>query len=257
MTPASPFVFFALTGVVSLPFWALGTLTDMRLLPALPLSALMVVAPATAASILVLRIGGVQALRRFWRRSVDAAAMRLWAWVVVVVTMPLVMVLSGAWLLATGHDLPAPQLDPGQLLGLFALFLFAATVEELGWTGYAARALYVSHGLLTAGAILGVATVLWHVIPLLQAGRKWEWIAWWSGGTISRRIIILWLFVHGGQSVFATSLFHAMSNLSWMAFPVMGSHFDPQSVAVIMVLIATLILACRRFRWRKSLRRNP
>ncbi len=244
MTPASPFVFFVLTGVVSLPFWGLGTLTDIRVLPTLPLSSLMVVAPATAASVLVLRFGGVQALRRFWRRSVDATAMRPWAWVVAVGTMPLVMVLSGVWLLATGHDLPALQLDPGKLLVLFALFLFAATVEELGWTGYAARALCASHGLLAAGAILGVATVLWHIIPLSQAGRTWEWIAWWTVGTISRRIIILWLFVHGGQSVFATSLFHAMSNLSWMAFPVMGSHFDPQSVAVIMVLIATLILVC-------------
>lgn len=157
------------------------------------------------------------------------------------------MGVSGIWLVAVGHALPAIQINPVQMSVPFALFLFAAMAEELGWSGYAARALHDAHGLIAAGAIIGTATVLWHIIPLLQAGRAWDWIVWWAIGTMARRIIILWLFIHSGQSVLAAFVFHAMSNLSWMMFPVMGLHFHPPSVAVTLVLIATLILSCRAF----------
>jgi hypothetical protein len=45
----SPLVFFLLVLALSLPFWLLGAVTEARLLPGLPVSALMFVCPATAA----------------------------------------------------------------------------------------------------------------------------------------------------------------------------------------------------------------
>lgn len=84
---------------------------------------------------------------------------------------------------------------------------------------------------------------LWHMFPLLQVERPTEWIFWWSLATISRRVLIVWLIVYGGKSVFGAALLHAMSNLSWMMFPVMGSHYDPVSTAVMTVtLMSTLVL---------------
>ena len=38
--------------------------------------------------------------------------------------------------------------------------------------------------------------------------------------------LIVWLCNNTGQSVFAAALFHATLNLTWMLFPVYGSHFD-------------------------------
>ena len=40
------------------------------------------------------------------------------------------------------------------------------------------------------------------------------------------RILIVWLFNNTGGSVFAVALFHATLNLSFMLFPINGSHFD-------------------------------
>jgi hypothetical protein len=49
----SPLVFFLLVFTLSVPFWLIGAVTELRLLPGLPVSSLMFVCPAMAAAILV------------------------------------------------------------------------------------------------------------------------------------------------------------------------------------------------------------
>lgn len=242
MMPRRPHLFFALTCVLSLPFWAVGALLDSQLLPGLPVAALMVLAPTAAATFLVFRTRGGLAVWQFLRRAVDAARMPRWLWCFALGTMPVVMGLSYVWLVATGEEIPGSTMDPVAFGVLFLVFLVAAIAEELGWSGYAAGPLYDAHGLVIASGIIGAWTVLWHLIPLLQIGRSWDWIAWWALGSVARRVIILWLYVHGGRSVFATSLFHAMSNVSWMMFPVMGSHYDPVSTATVLVCISAALV---------------
>ncbi|MEM1428967.1 MAG: CPBP family glutamic-type intramembrane protease [Pseudomonadota bacterium] len=237
-----PFVFFGVLFALSVPFWLYGALHGAELLPGLPVSAAMALCPALAAGVLVYYEGNRAALGAFLRRSVDLRRMPLWAWLVAVGTMPAVMAGSAALQWAMGVDLPAPQIGLTQTLALFALFFVAATTEELGWSAYASRPLARAYGLGLAALILGTVSVVWHVIPLIQAGRSAEWIAWWALGSMARRIIILWLYLRGGESVFATSLFHAMSNLSWMLFPVMGSHYDPVTTAGLLWLIAVPVL---------------
>lgn len=209
---------------------------------------MMAFMPALAAGLLVYKDGGAGAVRQFLRQSGDARKVKPWAWGVAVGMMPLVMVASAMWLIATGERLPAPDISPLKLVLLTTVFFVAATTEELGWSGYAARPLQQMHGALITAGILAVWAIVWHVVPLIQAGRTWDWIAWWALGTAARRIIILWLFLRGGQSVFATSLFHTSSNVSWMMFPVMGSHYDPQSIAVILGTIAVIIIGRCRIR---------
>ncbi|WP_421724337.1 type II CAAX prenyl endopeptidase Rce1 family protein [Bauldia sp.] len=238
-----PFVFFGLLFLLSVPFWLFGALIGDALLPGLPVSALMVVAPAIAAGLLVWRAGGAAELTAFLRRAGDFRGMRPWVWLVAFGTMPAVMVLSGVILVAVGAPPPAPQIGLTQTVALFALFFVSATAEELGWTAYATRPLVKAHGLIVAGLIIGLVSVVWHVIPLLQVDRSWDWIAWWALGTLARRMIIVWLYVRGGERVFSASLFHAMNNVSWMLFPIMGSHYDPASTALILVVLAAFILA--------------
>ncbi len=48
--------------------------------------------------------------------------------------------------------------------------------------------------------------------------------------------------MRGGRRVVAASLFHTMSNVSWMLFPVMGSHYDPMVTAVILAVLATIVV---------------
>lgn len=224
-------VFFGSLFLLSLPFWLLGWLVDTPLLPGLPVSALMVVCPVLAAGVLVGRADGGRGLRRFLRQATDWSKLPGWAWVVAIGVMPFVAIMAALFQTATGADLPAPQWMLFQTLILFAAFLVAGIAEELGWTGYAARPLGARYGVVGAGLVIGTAAVVWHLVPLLQADRSGAWIAWWASATIFRRVLMVWLYVRGGYSVFGASLEHAMSNLCWMLFPVMGSHYDPRAMA--------------------------
>ena len=235
-------LFFLLVFGISVPFWVLGTLTGGMLMPGLPVSALMVVTPAVVGAFLVARDGGTPALRSFLVQALDGHKMRRWAWIVAMGTMPGVMLASAAALILTGQELPPPEFTLTQTLLLFLIFFVAATAEELGWTGFATRRLLATQSILVTGLIVGVVAVAWHILPLVQAERAWSWIAWWAIGTTARRIIIVWLFARGGQSVFGAALFHAMGNVSWMLFPVMGSHYDPMSTALILVMLAAVVL---------------
>lgn len=237
-----PFRFFAVLFVLSVPFWLFGALAGGELLPGLPVSAFMAICPTVAAGLLVSRAGGLAEVNAFLRSAGDCLKMRPWSWFIALATMPIVMVLSGVVLISLGETLPPPEISPLQTLTLFAVFFVAATAEELGWTGYATRPLVKAHGPIVAGLMIGVVSAIWHVIPLLQVDRSWTWIAWWALGTLARRMIIVWLYVRGGQSVFSASLFHTMSNLSWMLFPVLGSHYDPVSTALILMIFTVVLV---------------
>ena len=169
-------------------------------------------------------------------------------WGVALGFMPAVMLLSAVVQNASGDPLPPFVLDPARAAALFGLFLLAATLEEIGWTGHAANRLHGRFGVVGTGVLIGAAAALWHLIPLLQVDRSGEWIAWWVLGTVARRVVIVWLYVHGGRRVFTASLFHAMSNLTWMLYPVMGSHFDPAVTSPIVVGAAALLVLLGRAR---------
>lgn len=55
------------------------------------------------------------------------------------------------------------------------------------------------------------------------------------------RILIVWLYNNTGGSVFAVALFHATLNLSFMLFPVNGSHFDMRLAGLVMTVVAVVV----------------
>jgi CAAX protease family protein len=56
---------------VSLPLWLIGAVTGLQLLPGLPVGALMVYGPVTAASILLYREKGTAGVIELLKRSFD------------------------------------------------------------------------------------------------------------------------------------------------------------------------------------------
>jgi membrane protease YdiL (CAAX protease family) len=94
---------------------------------------------------------------------------------------------------------------------------------------------------LEASIVLGLVRAAWHIVPLTQADRSPGWIAWWSLATVASRVLIVWLYNNTGRSVFAASLFHGLSNLSWLLFPNYGSHYDPRISAPIIALAAAIV----------------
>jgi membrane protease YdiL (CAAX protease family) len=236
------FFVFALT----IPFWLLGALTGIQLLPGLPVAALATFCPAIAAAILVYQeskenktAGVIALLTRTFDVRVRA---KIW-YAPTLLLMPAVMTLSYVVLRLMGVPVPALEITVVSVLALFVIFFLSALGEELGWSGYATDPMQLRWGALVASLVLGMVWAIYHWVGLAQANRSVEWIAWWSLGTVAARIIIVWLYNNTGRSVFIASLFHTTINVTWQVFPIRGSFYDPRVTAIIMAGVAVIAVA--------------
>jgi membrane protease YdiL (CAAX protease family) len=236
--------FFVLVFALSIPFWLLGAVTGLPLMPGLSVSALMTFCPTAAALILLCRENKAKGAVELLRRSFDFRRNTRARWYLpVLLLMPAV---SGVvYMLMRWMNLPLPD-QQVSVVGFVLMsigFFIGALGEELGWSGYALEALQARWNALQASAILGLVGVVWHLVPLLLLHRSPTWIAWWCLYAMAARIVIVWLYNNTGRSVFAVALFHATLNLTYMLFPIYGSHFDMRLGGLVMALAAALVTA--------------
>ena len=158
----SPLKLSLLVFALSIPFWLIGAVNDLQLMPGLSVSAWMACCPALAASVLVYRVNGSAGVLDLLRRSFDFERIR-----------------------AKG-----------------LAFFVGALGEELGLSGYAIDPLQERWNILMASLFLGVVGVLWHLVPLLLLHRSPTWIAWWRLYAAAARILMVWLYNDIGKSMF-------------------------------------------------------
>lgn len=236
--------FFVLVFALSVPFWVVGEIVHGELLPGLPVSALALISPVVAASIILYRRRGLKGVAELLRRSADFERIRRKRWYVpTLLLMPGVFALAYGVMLVLQRPMPAPQFDLAGVPVLILLFFVGGLAEELGWSGYATNPMQRRWGALGAALLLGGFWAAWHWIPLLQAERDLSWIAWWSVGTVALRVLHVWIYTNTGHSVFGQALFHATFNLAWQLFPNSGSQYDPVVVSPIIVAAAALAVA--------------
>jgi uncharacterized protein len=239
----STLAFFLLTFALIIPFWLLGGLMKIQLLPGLPLTALMFVCPGLAAVILARRESGSEGASALLKRAFDYERIKAKAWYAPILLLnPAIAVLSYAVLRLAGTPVPVPQIPILTTLALCVVFLIGALGEELGWSGYAIGPMQSRLGALRASLLLGAFWAGFHFVALAQAHRSVEWIAWWTLGTVSARVIMVWLYNHTGKSVFGAALFHAASNICWQTFPIHGSFFDPRVTGLVTAIVAVLAI---------------
>jgi membrane protease YdiL (CAAX protease family) len=232
----SPLKFFVLVFALSVPIW----LIEPRDWPVTA----SVGAPLMAALILVYREeGGDGGVRSLLRRVFDQGKIRNKVWYVpIIFLMPLLYLLTYEVMRLIGLPLPDEPYSPFLLIPLlFVVFFILAIGEEVGWTGYVTDPLQERWSALTTGIVLGVVTAIWHFVPLIQMGRTLTWIAWWSLGSISIRILTVWLYNNIGRSLFAAIMFHGMGNVSYSVFPNYGSHWDPAVAGAITAIAAVSV----------------
>ncbi|MDO3412712.1 CPBP family intramembrane metalloprotease [Saccharibacillus sp. CPCC 101409] len=240
----TPGIFFAAVIGLSLPFWLLGEWMAVQLLPGLPIDALMVVCPAAAALILTGRQQGGRSAIRLLRAGLDMKSVRPKAWYLpIFLIMPFVSLCAFFWLRISGTDVPAPQFTAIQFFSYLLLFFAGAWCEEIGWTGYATDLLADRFGAFGTGLALGLFSVAYHLIPLVQVGRSAEWIFFWSLGTVALRVLIVWLYLNSGRSLLSAVLFHMTINVCWQLFPVNGSYYSPAVTAILLGAAALGITA--------------
>ena len=238
----SALTFFALVFGLSFPFWLMGAATGLLLMPGLSASALMAFSPMAAALILVYRENKAAGVMALLARSLDFKRIKAKRWYLpIVLLMPGVGVVVYGLMHWMGISLPAPQVSLGPALLMFLAFFVGALGEELGWSGYVLDPMQARWGALRAGVTLGLVAIMWHLVPLLLLHRPPAWIAWWCLYAMAARVLIVWLYNNTGCSVFAVALFHATLNLSYMLFPIYGSHFDMRLGGLVMAFAAAVV----------------
>jgi uncharacterized protein len=241
--------FFALTFALTIPFWIIGSASGNALMPGLPIAALAVICPATAALILSWRLTGVAGVRALLMRTIDFGRVKPKAWwLLILLFSPAAHVAAFFISRNLGTGIPSPQFDILPAVMLFAIFLMFAITEEMGWTGFALGPIQKRVGAIPAGLLIGAIWAAWHYPALLQAHRSGVWIAWWTLGTISLRVFMVWLFNATGGSVLAVVMVHATNKLSWQLFPIEGSWWDPRIIGVIMGIVALSVILTSIFK---------
>jgi membrane protease YdiL (CAAX protease family) len=233
--------FFALVFALSAPLWLIGAATGLQILRGLPISSLMVVAPAAAALIIVYRERQRPGVSFLLKRAFDCWKVkpRLW-YAPIILLMPCATILTCLAMRMMGRPIDVAPFPIGLVPVMFAAFLVAGLSEELGWSGYAIDLLLRGHSALWASVILGAVWAVWHLIPLWQAHRSAEWIAWWSLYTLALRVLIVWIYSNTRKSVFGAALFHAFSNVSGITF---ANCYDPRITGVILTITAAVVAA--------------
>ena len=240
----SPLKFIILVFALSVPFWLIGAVTRLQLIPGLSVSALGAFCPLMAALILVYRENKTAGMNELLKKSFDYRRIRAKVWSApIILLMPAVMAVAYGLTHWLGSPLPAPQVPVLTVLGLFLAFFVGALGEELGWSGYVTEPMQARWNALQAGILLGLVWAAWHVIPYMQAQRSAAWIGGAILFTVATRILMVWLYNNTGGSVFGAALFHAMLNVSWFVFPIYGSYLDPRISALVAIFLAAFVTA--------------
>lgn len=235
--------YFLLVFVLAVPFWLFGG-GKLPLPINLPVGALVTFVPVTAAAILSYRQSGLIGIKELLRRAVDYKKIKNRIWYVPALFLqPLIYFLSYLVIRLVGLPLP-DQINIPLLLApvFFVMFFIGDAGEELGWSGYAIDPLQKRWGALKASFILGVVWAIWHLIPFMQTGNPPNWILWKSLSTVAMRILIVWIYNNTGKSVFASILFHDMTNISEFLFPNYGSHNDPLVTSMITWFVVAIVI---------------
>jgi len=239
-------LFFGLALLLSMPFWVVGAVSDATITAALSVASLMIVAPFLAAILLTWRASGGRAVRTLLARAVDPWLPRGARWyLAVLLLMPAAVLVEVGLLRLVGRDVPGFEFTPFALVADLALFSVAATLEEVGWTGYATDRLLAIRGRLATALIIGAVWALWHVPAMLAmpGEHSWTWILLQCLNQVIVRVLIVGIYVGSGGSLFAAIGLHALLNLSTLTlFPVYGSHYDPLMANVVLGVAAVLIV---------------
>jgi CAAX protease family protein len=241
-TERSPWLFFALVFLLSVPFALLGFVTKLQLMPGIPISALGFVCPATAAALLSFREHGFAGVSALFRRSLEFKRSLLSAWLVpILLLMPFVALMTYALMRAMHIPHAMPRFPLPASLILFAAFLIAALGEEIGWSGYAIDPLQDRWRALAAAVLLGAMWAAWHIVAMVQTGQSAPWIAWGCLDMVATRVIMVWLYDNTGRAVIAVVLFHAIANLTFKSVFPAGSYESERIISVILTIVAVIV----------------
>jgi hypothetical protein len=205
--------------------------------------------PLIAALFVTWRYQGLAGLKDLLKRGVAVRLGCFW-YLVILLIFPLLM--GGALLLSTltGTPLPDfPALEQPVSLPIALLFIFflgGPLQEEFGWRGYAFEHFNQRYPALVAAILAGLMWGVWH-LPLFFMPRQEYYYNRPVWGLLLTTalvgILLAWIYVNTGKSVFAAMLGHTMFNWSTYVFPVLAVDQAAQILFGLYFLVVIGIVA--------------
>jgi hypothetical protein len=244
MTEVTRFVVATLA--TSSLFWILGQMGEASiLLPGLPLSALMFVAPAIGA---LVALGPAATLRRVRAAGAAGRLSRIGGSLAWAPLMPAVVLLTYPLQAWAGRPLPPFSADPVDVLVLVLAFTVSAILEEVGWTSVLTVRLLRQWRPAWVGLAVGTLWTLVHTVPYVQAGNPASWVVWQCLFSIVFRVALVFAFVLTRGSFSVVVVLHATYNVAWGLYPTQGSHYDPLFATGAIAIAAAVLAALHALR---------
>ena len=247
-TNDSLITFFALTFLLALPFYLLCALAYQSIIgnpDTGPIYiALFTITPIASASILTFRRHGSRGLKELLWKIFDFKRITKKRWYIAIFLLPpFIFLLSSMWVVLSGAMVP-PALAPLMALpAVILFFFFLAAGEEVGWMGYAYEPMQAQGNALRAALMLGIIWALWHIPFFVFMMPDPFLLIPQILSLVGIRILIVWVFINTGKSVFAAILFHAVDNAALVTFPeIMAVKPWGPTVYCGFVMITTIVV---------------
>jgi len=166
--------------------------------------------------------------------------------------MPAAILLSIALSLPFGGSTNQFQIAEGFSFSVGAvpsllLLLVAASLEELGWRGYAFDSLLSRHTFFKASILFSILWALWHV-PLIFVKNTYQYEIlhqniWYAvnffAAILPMGVVISWIWMKNNKSILAAILFHLIVNLTNEMFNITQT---TKCIETIVVAIFAVII---------------
>lgn len=240
-------LFFILVVILTLPSYILVGIASNDVIlnkeSAIGFVLLSALAPLVTAVILILRVNKKQGLKTLFKRTFDFRLITKKIWYITVfLLIPLIFLVVYAILQFSGNTLAGPQFPLYTIPVQFVMFFIMAAAEELGWMGFAWKNLEVKAGTKKSILFLSVFWALWHVpFYFFIMDSLWT-VLILPFCLIALRLIMIWVFKHTNNSIFAVIIMHTTYNLSIGILPVYNIVEGQVLTCVLLLLTALLIL---------------
>jgi membrane protease YdiL (CAAX protease family) len=178
---------------------------------------MMLLGPCLTGIALTRIVEGTTGLKEFWTRMRRIRAGR---WYAVLLTPPVLILIALLFL----KTFVSEAYGPNKFFIGIAFGVIAGFLEEIGWMGFAFRALSIQRSELSAAVLIGLLWGFWHlpVIDFLGTASPhgsylFPYFLAFITAMTAIRVIIAWVNVNTG-SVFLAQLLHVSSTGSLVAF---------------------------------------
>lgn len=253
MNNKSPLKFFLIVFSISIPFWIINLMIDVKRSSLLNFSIIDIITafiPSIAACILIYNEEGKAGVYKLFKRIFDYSRITKKIWYAPIILLPILMYSLIYMLIGVlGLSLPSGwHISFLSIPVLFCLFFLGGVVEETGYMGYAFEPMQERFGALASGILIGIPWAVWHYPSIIQQGHNLTFMAWATLGTVAVRVLIVWLYNNTGKSLFACILFHTILNLGRPLFPKDVTHNPlvdyPYIHYSIIAVIAIIVIFC-------------